>query len=102
MEDPNAQPVADPAFEGQVDANAPSAETKPEEVPPEPNKEVIPEEVMESMKQLWNVFAKRSADKNPDKTAELTDKIVDIKFLRMIMRSLDFDLNEKELELCSG
>ena len=57
---------------------------------------------MESMKQLWNVFAKRSADKNPDKTAELTDKIVDIKFLRMIMRSLDFDLNEKELELCSG
>ena len=50
MDDPNAQPVADPATEGQVDPNAPAVETKPDDVPVEPKKEVIPEEVMESMK----------------------------------------------------
>jgi len=101
MEDPNAQPVADPATEGQIDPNAPPVETKPDDVPPEPKKEVIPEEVMESMKQLWNVFAKRSADKNPEKNLELTDKVVDIKYLKMIMRALDFALDIKELELCT-
>ena len=53
--------------------------------PIDPPKELIPEEILEDMKNLWDVF---DLDK--------TDR-VHINELRVIMRALDFDLNPVEL-----
>ena len=55
--------------------------------PIEPPKELIPEEIREDMKNLWEVF-------DMDKTDR-----VNISELRVIMRALDFDLNPADLEL---
>ena len=49
--------------------------------PIEPPKELIPEEILEDMKNLWDVF-----------DFEKTDR-VNISELRVIMRALDFDMN---------
>ena len=51
----------------------------------EEKKELIPEETLEDMKNLWDVFDMQQTDK------------VDISHLRVIMRALDIDLNPKEL-----
>ena len=47
--------------------------------------EVIPEEIIEDMKNLWTVFDMEHTE------------FVDIKHLRVIMRALDFDLSVEEL-----
>ena len=51
----------------------------------EEKKELIPEETLEDMKNLLDVFDMQQTDK------------VDISHLRVIMRALDIDLNPKEL-----
>ena len=56
--------------------------------PIEPVKELIPEEILEDMKNLWDVF-------DTDKTDR-----VSISELRVIMRALDFDMNATELAEC--
>ena len=99
MDDPHTQPVAEnkePATAAPGEGG--DAEAPKEEALPEPKKVVIPEEVLESMKQLWNVFSKRSPQ-NTDKSVELLDRVIDIKHLKTIMRALDFDLNSKELAI---
>ena len=49
--------------------------------------EVIPEEILEDMKNLWSVFDMDSQD------------VVDIAHLRVIMRALDFDLDREQLAI---
>jgi len=75
------QPPVDPA-----NPDAPQLNELGE--PIEPPKELIPEEILEDMKNLWAVF-----------DMEATDR-VSISELRVIMRALDFDLNPQELDLC--
>lgn len=48
-------------------------------------KELIPEEILEDMHNLWSVFAMENQDRVP------------ISELRVIMRALDLDLDAKEL-----
>ena len=75
------QPPVDPA-----NPDAPQLNELGE--PIEPPKELIPEEILEDMKNLWAVFDMENTDR------------VNISELRVIMRALDFDLNPQELELC--
>ena len=75
------QPPVDPA-----NPDAPQLNELGE--PIEPPKELIPEEILEDMKNLWAVF-----------DMEATDR-VSISELRVIMRALDFDLNPQELDQC--
>ena len=56
--------------------------------PIEPVKELIPEEIIEDMKNVWSVFDTESTDR------------VSISELRVIMRALDFDMNAMELAEC--
>lgn len=51
-------------------------------------KELIPEEILEDMHNLWSVFAMENQDRVP------------ISELRVIMRALDFDLSPTELAEC--
>jgi len=53
--------------------------------PTEPINELIPEETMADMKKLWSVFSMETQDRVP------------IKDLRVLMRALDLDLNQKDL-----
>ena len=55
--------------------------------PIEPPIELIPEEIREDMKNLWDVFDMDHTDR------------VNISELRVIMRALDFDLNPEDLEV---
>lgn len=76
----DGEPVQDPPTE--------NAEVKPVEEPvEEEKKEVIPEETLQDMQNLWRVFDRKNTDQ------------IDISQLRKIMKALDFDLNPKELEL---
>lgn len=75
------QPPVDPA-----NPDAPQLNELGE--PIEPPKELIPEEILEDMKNLWAVFDMENTDR------------VSISELRVIMRALDFDLNQQELDLC--
>ena len=51
----------------------------------EEKKELIPEEILEDMKNLWDVFDMNKTDR------------VNISELRVLMRALDIDLDPKEL-----
>ena len=53
----------------------------------EDKNETIPPEILEDMKNVWDVFDMQATDKIP------------IKELRTIMRALDIDLDPKELEI---
>ena len=53
----------------------------------EDKNETIPPEILEDMKNVWDVFDMHATDKIP------------IKELRTIMRALDIDLDPKELEI---
>ena len=53
----------------------------------EKKEETIPPEILEDMKNVWDVFDMQATDKIP------------IKELRTIMRALDIDLDPKELEI---
>ena len=59
----------------------------PVNVGEEDKNETIPPEVLEDMKNVWDVFDMQATDKIP------------IKELRTIMRALDIDLDPKELEI---
>ena len=54
--------------------------------PEEPKPELIPEEILEDMQNLWSVFEMGETNEVP------------ISELRVIMRALDFDLNDEDLE----
>ena len=97
-EQQNPPPVAEPT---ETQNTVPATEGLPveEPKPEEPKKEIIPEDVLESMKMLWNVFTRRSASLNPEKDKDILEKVVDIKHLHTIMRSLDFDLDKAELAI---
>ena len=59
----------------------------PAAVPEEEKKEeLLPEEILEDMQNLWSVFEMGETNEVP------------ISELRVIMRALDFDLNEEDLE----
>jgi hypothetical protein len=62
----------------------PDAEAAPAEV----KEELIPLEILEDMQNLWSVFEMGQTNEVP------------ISELQVIMRALDFDLNETELEIC--
>ena len=53
----------------------------------EEKSETIPPEILEDMKNVWDVFDMQATDKIP------------IKELRTIMRALDIDLNPQELAI---
>lgn len=74
-------------MDGEPTTVAPGAEADPALAPPEepPKEEVIPEEILENMNNLWKVFAVEDQNKVP------------IGELRVLMRALDFDLNPEEL-----
>ena len=59
----------------------------PVNVDQEAKEETIPLEILEDMKNVWDVFDMEATDKIP------------IKELRTIMRALDIDLDPKELEI---
>ena len=76
---PDGQPIAP----GGLDENG-----IPRQAPEEEKvEEVIPEEILEDMKNLWSVFDMESTD------------FVDIAHLRVIMRALDFDLDKEQLAI---
>ena len=76
---PDGQPIAPNG----LDENG-----MPRQAPEEEKiEEVIPEEILEDMKNLWSVFDMDSQD------------VVDIAHLRVIMRALDFDLDREQLAI---
>ena len=89
------QPTADPAL---MEGSAPAGDMAPGgglelgedglPIPVEENKdEIIPEEILADMKNVFSVF-------DMQKTAS-----VEIKYLRTILRALDFDLEPAELDI---
>ena len=83
-QDPNlVGPDGQPLAPGGLDENG-----LPRQVPDEEKvEEVIPDEILEDMRNLWSVFDMESTE------------VVDIAHLRVIMRALDFDLDRAQLAI---